>query len=108
MTNEQKTQHISIFQKLCHNSMTFTPFLPKSSPHTFHRVCSQESSLLLPKGVSNNMIFLFQKCDTFGKTTKGRTWLDSQDHPDFTQLIWSFSFKIHIIDSQKLNYLKNK
>ena len=48
------------------------------------------------------MIFLFQKCDTFDRTAKGRDWLASQDHPDYTQLIWTSTIKIHIIDSQKL------
>ena len=85
-----------------------TPFLPKSSLHTIHRVYLQECNSLLPKGIGNNMTFLFQKCDTFDGTAKGRTWLASQDHPDFTQQIWSSSIKIHIVDSQKLNYLKNK
>ena len=51
------------------------------------------------------MIFLFQKCDTFDGTAKGRIWLTSQDHPDYTQLIWTSAIKIHIIDSQTLNYL---
>ena len=32
----------------------------------------------------------------------------SQDHPVYTQLIRRSSIKIYIIDSQKLNYLKNK
>ena len=39
------------------------------------------------KGIGNNTIFLFQECDTFDRTTKGRTWLvgvTSQDHPDYT------------------------
>ena len=31
-------------------------------------------------------------------------WLPN--HPDNTQLVWSSSIKIHIIDSQKLNHLK--
>ena len=56
------------------------------------------------------MMFLLQKCDTFDRTTKGRTWLvgvTSQDHPDYTQLIWSSSMKMHFIDSQRLNYVKN-
>ena len=44
----------------------------------------QESTSLLPKGISNNMIFLFQKCDTFDRTKKGRTWLTCQDHQDYT------------------------
>ena len=60
------------------------------------------------KGTDNNRIFLFQKCDTFGRTEKGRTWLTSQDHTDFTQLISRSPIKIHIIDSQKVNYLKYK
>ena len=63
------------------------------------------------KRISNNMIFLFQKCDTFDRTTIGRTWLvgvTSQDHPDYTQLIWSSSIKLHFIDSQLLNDLKIK
>ena len=54
------------------------------------------------------MIFLFQKCDTFDRTAKERTWLASQDCPDYTQLIWSSSIKLQIIDSDKLNYLENK
>ena len=36
------------------------------------------------KGTNNNTIILFQKCDTFGSTEEGRTWLTSQDHPDYT------------------------
>ena len=51
----------------------FTPFLPKSSPHIIPRVYCQESSSLLPKGISNNMIFLFLKCNAFDRTVKGRT-----------------------------------
>ena len=42
--------------------------------------------LNLPKGIGNNMIFLFEKCDTFDRTAKGRTWLvgvTTQDHPDY-------------------------
>ena len=38
------------------------------------------------KGTYNNMIFLFQKRDTFGRTEEGRTWLTSQDCPEYTQL----------------------
>ena len=40
--------------------------------------------LISSKRISNNMIFLFQMCDTFDWTAKGRTWLvgvTSQDHP---------------------------
>ena len=74
--------------------------------NTIHRVYFQEFTSLLPKGIDNTMIFLFQKCDTFGRTAKGRTQLTSQDHPDFTQLIWSSSIKKLIIDSQNLGYLK--
>ena len=76
-----------------------------------HNICVQECTSLLTEGISNNMIFLFQKCDTFEKTTIGRTWLagvTSQDHPDYTQLIRSSSIKMLFIDSPMLNYLKNK
>ena len=55
----------------------------KSSPHTIHKVYSQESTSSLPKGIGNNMIFLFQKFDTIDRTAKGRTWLASQDNPDY-------------------------
>ena len=84
-----------------HNSIRFALFLPISSPHTIHRVNFQESASLLENGSSNNMIFLFQKCDTFDRTAKGRAGLvgvTSQDHPDYTQLIWSSSIKIHFVD----------
>ena len=54
------------------------------------------------------MIFLFQKCDTFGRTAKGRTWLASQDHPHYTQLIWTSTIKINIIDSQFFELSKIK
>ena len=57
-----------------------------SSPHTIHRVYYLESISLLPKRIVNNMIFLFQKCDSFDRTAKGRTWLDSQDHPEHHRL----------------------
>ena len=86
----------------------FHTILPKSSPHTIHGVYDQESTSCLPKGITNNMIFLFEMCHTFDRTTKGRTWLASQCHADYTQLIWSSSIKIYVIDSQKLNYVKNK
>ena len=36
------------------------------------------------KGTDNNMIFLFQKCDKFGRTKEGRAWPTSQDNPDCT------------------------
>ena len=67
--------------------MSFAPFLPKTSPHTIHREYVQESTSLLPKAIGNNMIFLFQKCDTFDRTAKGRAQLagvTSQDHPEYT------------------------
>ena len=67
----------------------------------------QESTSLLQKGICSNMTLLFQKSDTFDRTAKGSTWLASQDHPDYTQSIWSSSIKMHIMDSQELNYLKN-
>ena len=86
--------------KLRDNSMSFTPFLPKPSPNTLHTLYFQEYNSLLPKGCDNNMIFLFQKCDTFDRTTKGRPWQASQDHPDYTRLIWASTIKIHIIDSK--------
>ena len=79
------------------------PFFPRSSPHTTHIAYFQESTLILQKGISNNMISLCQKCDTFDRTTKGRTRLagvTSQDHPDYTQFIWSSSIKIHFLVSQ--------
>ena len=89
--------------ELCHNSITFAPFLPKISPHTIHTIYFQEFTSLLPKGIHSNIIFLFQKCDLYDRTAKGRTWLvgvTSKDHPDYTQLIWSSSIKLHSIDSQ--------
>ena len=49
-----------------------------------YRVYFKEFTSLLPKGINNNMIFLFQKCDTFDRTAKVRTWLagmTSQDYP---------------------------
>ena len=95
-------------EELCDNSMSLAPFLPKASPHTLHPIYLQEYNSLFPKGISNNMIFLFQKCATFDKTTRGRTWLASQDHPDYTRLIWTSKIKIDIIESQKLNYLIHK
>ena len=89
MIEEHKAQHVPIYEELCHNSTSFTPFLLKSSTDTIHRVYFQETTSLLPKGIDNNTIFLLQKCDTFDWTTKGRTWMTSQDHTDFTQLSWS-------------------
>ena len=103
--NEAQNKSIPIFLELHDNSMSFTPFHPKPSPHTLHTSYVQECNSLLPTGSDNNMIFVFQTCDTFGRTTKGRTWLASQDHPDYTQLIWTSTIKIRIIDSQLLNYL---
>ena len=58
-------------------SQIFTTYNSKS-------IFLQETTSLLAKGISNNMIFLFQKCDTFDRTTKGRTWMAYQDHPDYT------------------------
>ena len=60
------------------------------------------------EGTHNNMIFLPQEGDTFDRTEKGRTWLTSQDYQDYTQLTWKSTIKIHIIDSQTSEYLKNK
>ena len=91
--------------------MSFTPFLPKPSPHTICSIYCQEYTSLLPKELVTTQYSFSKKCDTFDRPTKARTWLTgvtSQDHPDYTQLIWSSSIKIHIIDSQKLNYLKHK
>ena len=34
---------------LCDNSMSFTPFLPKPSPHTLHIISFQDCNSLLPK-----------------------------------------------------------
>ena len=98
-----KTKHIPIFSELCHNSMSFTPFIPKISPHTIHTIYAQECASLLPREISNNIIFLFHECDTFDRTTIGSTWLagvTSHDHPNYTQLIWSSSIKMHFIDLQ--------
>ena len=84
-------------------SQTLTP---SNSLSIFH-----ESNSLHPKEIGNNMIFLFQECDTFHRTKKERAWLvgvTSQCHPEYTQLIWSFSIKIHFIHSQQLNYLRDK
>ena len=59
-------------------------------PQTFTTYNSQSIILGIhftaSKGTDNNTIFLFQKCDTFGRTEEGRTWPTSQDHPDCTQL----------------------
>ena len=60
-------------------SQTFTTYNSQSIFPGIHLTSS--------KRISNNTIFLFQKCDTFDRTAKGRTWLASQDHPDYTQLI---------------------
>ena len=95
-------------QEICGNSMSLWPFLPKPSPHTVPTIYVQEGTSLDPKINSNNTIFLFQMCDTFDRTTKGRSWLASQDHPDYTQFIWSSSMEKHFIDSQNMNYLKYK
>ena len=54
--------------------------------HNLHNIVSgmhRTSS----KRISPNMILLFQMCDTFDRTTIGRTWLvgvTSQDHPGST------------------------
>ena len=81
----------------------FHTIIPKISPHTIHTIYVQECASLLPKEISNNIIFLFHECDTFDRTTIGSTWLagvTSQDHPNYTQLIWSSSIKMHFIDLQ--------
>ena len=57
------------FLELCYNSMSFTPFIPKISPHTIHTIYVQQYASLLPKEISNNIIFLFQECDIFDRTT---------------------------------------
>ena len=36
---------------------------------------------------------------------RGRTWLVGVTSPDYTQLIWSCSIKIHFVDSQLLKQL---
>ena len=57
-------------------------------PHIFTTYNSQSIVLEIhftsSKGNYNNMILLFQKCDTFARTEEGRTWPTSQDHPDYT------------------------
>ena len=104
--NEAQNKTMAIFLELHDNSISFTPFLPRPSPHTLHTSYVQECNSLLPTGSDNNMIFVFQKCDTFGRTTKGRTWLASQDHPLYTQLIWTSTIKTHhrltIVELSKL------
>ena len=52
-----------------------------------------------------------KKCDTFARTTIGRTWLAevvSQDHTHYTQLLCTSTIKIHIIDSQMFELSKIK
>ena len=88
----QRDSHHS-FPKLHH--IQFTEYIFRNPPHFFQKNQYQHD-IPLPK------------CDTFDWTTKGRTWLvgvTSQDHPDYTQLIWSSSIKIHFIDSQLVIYL---
>ena len=101
---------MSIFYELHDNSMSFTPFLPKTSPHTTHTVVLG-MYLISSKGFDNNVILLPQKCDTLARTTIGRTWMaevDSQDHTHYTQLLWTPTIKIHIIDSHSLELSKIK
>ena len=105
--NHMRTLHIYT----CHASHNFveeSSSIPYSTYSTirivsqlneFHTIPSQIITTYNSQGIvlgihftsskepNNNMIFLFQKCDTFGRTEKGRTWLTSQDHTDFTQLI---------------------
>ena len=86
-----KTKHIPIFLELCRNSMSFTPFIHKISPRTIHTIYVQECASLLPKEISNNIIFLFQECDTHNrKHLVGRS-----DFPG--------SPKLHTIDLEFLN-----
>ena len=79
------------FLELCLNSMSFTPFIPKISPRTIHIIYVQECASLLPNEISNNIIFLFQECDTHNrKHLVGRC-----DFPG--------SPKLHTIDLEFLN-----
>ena len=55
----------------------------------------QESSSLLPKGIGNNTIFLFQRHGAFDGTAKGRTWLVGYDFPG--------SPRLHMIDLEFLD-----
>ena len=55
--------------ELCDNSMSFTPFFPKPSPHALHTIWFPECNSLFPKSISNNRIVLFQNCDTVDRTT---------------------------------------
>ena len=97
---EHKNITHSLLLRIVSQLNNFRTILSQIFTIYFHRVYVLEYISLLPKGIDNNMIFLFQKCDTFDRTMKGRTWLTSQDHPDFTQLIRSPQSK-YIIDSQK-------
>ena len=83
---EPRNKSMPIFKELHDNSMSFLPFLSKTSPHTIHTVYFGMYLTSL-KGINNNVIFLLQKCDTFARTTIGRTWLAevvSQDHTHYT------------------------
>ena len=60
-------------------SQIFTSYNSQSKQLAIHLTSS--------KGTNNNTIFLFQRCDTFGRTKKEEPWSTSQDHTDFTQWI---------------------
>ena len=111
MEKEHKTQHVPICYELCHTLMSFIPFLPKSSPHTIHRVYFRNPHHFFQKELVTTKYSSFPKVQHIVGTEKGRTWLaglTSQDHPDYTHSIWSSSINMHFIHSQKQNYLNNK
>ena len=98
---EHKIQHVPIFRNCVTTEQVYT--MPSQIFTTYNsQRYFQEFTSLLPKRTNNNTIFLLPTC----VTTKGRTWPTSQDHTDFTQLIWRSSIKTHIVNLQKLNYVK--
>ena len=89
----------------------FCPF-PSQTITTYnsHSMVS-ECTLLLPNESITTWYSFHKKCDTFSRTTTGRTWLAevvSQDHTHYTQLLWTSTIKIHIIDSQPFELSKIK
>ena len=50
-----------IFWEMRDSSMSFMPILPKIFHHTIHKGYWLGTQLTLPKSMSNNTIFLFQK-----------------------------------------------
>ena len=73
----------------------FTGHMFRNSPHFFQKesITTQYSS--------SKSVHIWQDY-------KSKNLADFPENPDFTQLIWRSSIKIHIKDSQKLNYLKYK